>query len=50
MPVLTELPDAPANGLTDGEEEASYTCHNSAITHLEPSKVSWCEHTRSQAG
>lgn len=23
-----------------GQEEASYNCHNSAITHLEPSRVS----------
>lgn len=23
-----------------GQEEASYTCHTSAITHLEPSRVS----------
>lgn len=23
-----------------GQEEASYSCHSSAITHLEPSRVS----------
>lgn len=28
-----------------GEEEASYTCHTSAITHLEPSKVPFHMHS-----
>lgn len=28
-----------------GQEEASYNCHTSAITHLEPSRVSGRSHT-----
>lgn len=29
-----------------GQEEASYSCHSSAITHLEPSRV--CVHTHNR--
>lgn len=32
-----------------GQEEASYNCHTSAITHLEPSRVSGRSHTPLQS-
>lgn len=31
-----------------GQEEASYSCHTSAITHLEPSRVSKGSRTQNQ--
>lgn len=31
-----------------GQEEASYSCHSSAITHLEPSRVSKGSRTQNQ--